>query len=361
MKGENDMIKKAVFDNFRGFQHMELSDLGAVTLISGKNNSGKSSVLEGIFLALGYKTPESFALINSIRGLSVMISPDALWDTLFHNLELKKEIEITLSIDSLELNLTYSRDDNFTPVTTLSSSPEVLQQFMSSAQKTYNLKFHFSYGEYSEDGHFIMSPQGILRNTEQVVSKTNSLPMVQYIHSSRSITNNFVAELFGIIERTNKKEQLIETLKVIDDSISDITTVVSGNQPQLYAKMRGQWFPLRLAGDGFDRLLLILTSLVVHEHPVLLIDEIETGFHYSVYNKFWEAVMTVAKEQKCQVIATTHSYECLESAVNQAKNTGIGDDFSYFRLGRNKKDETVAYRLSQDLLAHATDNDLEVR
>ena len=70
---------------------------------------------------------------------------------------------------------------------------------------------------------------------------------------------------------------------------------------------------------------------------------------------------TVAKEQKCQVIATTHSYECLESAVNQAKDTGMDDDFCYFRLGRNKKDETVAYRLSQDLLAHATDNALEVR
>ena len=71
--------------------------------------------------------------------------------------------------------------------------------------------------------------------------------------------------------------------------------------------------------------------------------------------------MCKMQKQQCQIIATTHSYECLESAVKAAKDTEMQDDFCYFRLGRNKKDETVAYRLSQDLLAHATENDLEVR
>ena len=352
------MIKKAVFDNFRGFQHMDLSDLGAVTLISGRNNSGKSSVLEGIFLALDYRSPDSFTRLNSFRGLPLLASPAVLWEPLFYNLLQDREIEINLTFEDRELALKYSWDDAFALA---NNSPAMLNQFISSAQTTYSLKFQFNYGDISETGHFVMGPQGIFRNMGQEQSPFTPIPFVQYLNFSRGNNNSLVAELFGIAVRKDKKSQIIEILKIIDDSISDMAAVVSVDQSQLYANVRGQWLPLRLAGDGFDRLLLVIASLIANPGSILLIDEIESGFHYSAYEKLWEAIMTVAKEQKCQVIATTHSYECIESAVNQAKDTGIGDDFCYFRLGRNKKGETVAYRYSADLLFSATDDNLEVR
>ena len=336
---------------------MELSDLGAVTLISGKNNSGKSSVLEGIFLALNYRSPDSFFVLNNIRGLPKLISSEVWLDSLFHNLQSEYEIEINLDIDTLTLSLNYSRDDFLVPA----FQSETLSRFDSSNNPSYSLKFKLKYGDFLETGHFILDRIRPLRRTDERTQPPALLPIVRYVPASRVSGNIVVAEVFSNAELKNKKTQILEILKIIDDSISDITTVVSGNQSQLYANVHGRWLPLRLAGDGFDRLLLIIASLIAYPGSILLIDEIESGFHYSVYDKFWEAVMTVAKEQKCQVIATTHSYECLESAVNQAKNTGMGDDFCYFRLGRNKKGEPVAYRLSQDLLAHATDNDLEVR
>ena len=65
------MIKTAAFKNFRGFEDFQLSDLSPVTLISGKNNVGKSSILEGIFLALVYRDTNSFLMLNSLRGSSV--------------------------------------------------------------------------------------------------------------------------------------------------------------------------------------------------------------------------------------------------------------------------------------------------
>ena len=44
------MIERIAFDYFRGFEKLELLDIKPITLISGKNNAGKSSILEGIFL-----------------------------------------------------------------------------------------------------------------------------------------------------------------------------------------------------------------------------------------------------------------------------------------------------------------------
>lgn len=46
------MIESIKFENFCGFESLELSDMRPITLISGKNNVGKSSVLEGVFLLL---------------------------------------------------------------------------------------------------------------------------------------------------------------------------------------------------------------------------------------------------------------------------------------------------------------------
>lgn len=206
-----------------------------------------------------------------------------------------------------------------------------------------------------------MGTQGIFRNIEHEQKTFTPLPVIQYFHSSRSNSNALIAELFGMSVRKNKKSQVIDIIKIIDNSISDMAAVVSLDQSQLYANVRGQWLPLRLAGDGFDRLLLIVASLIAYPNSILMIDEIDAGFHYSVYDKFLEAVMTVAREHNCQVIATTHSYDCLDSAVNTVKRVGMQNEFCYFRLGKNKKGEPTAYRYSADLLSSATDDNLEVR
>ena len=354
------MIKKLNLENFRGFSYIELPDLGKINIISGKNNSGKSSILEGVFLALDYKSPDSFAVLNNFRGLPVLTltSSAILWEPLFYNFVKSKDLIIRLGFEDRELTLKYSWDEAFAIA---NNSTSVLKQFVSSAQSKYSLKFQFMYGDILETGHFVVGSQGIFRNVEHEQNSFFQLPVVNYLHSSRGSNNNLVAELFGVAVRKDKKKQIIEILKIIDDSLSDIATVVSGDQSQVYANVSGQWLPLRLAGDGFDRLLLIVALLIANPKSILLVDEIESGFHYSVYDKFWEAVMKVANEQNCQVIATTHSYECLDSAVNTAKNIEMQDDFCYFRLGKDKKGESVAYRYSADLLSSATDDNLEVR
>ena len=355
------MIRNASFRNFRGFGRLELSDLRNITIISGKNNSGKSSTLEGIFLALDYRAPDSFAVLNQIRGISYNMRPEDMWDTLFHNLSLSEDINIRLDFDDRALNISYSRDDSFINSVAMSGNNIILKQFISSSPQSYSLKFSCSYGDSSEGGHFIMNLQGIQQYSEQGQNLQQLIPMVQYIPSSRVHSNNAVVELFGIVTRRNMKDKLIHYLQLIDPSISDLTTITSGTQSQLYANVLGRWLPLRLAGDGFDHLLIIIASMIAHPDSILLVDEIETGFHYSVYPKLWEAVMFTAKEERCQVIAATHSYECLESAAAQADTANLHNDFCYFRLGRDNNGEVNAYRFSQEILAHATDNDLEVR
>ena len=47
------MLKHLKIRNFRIFKALEIDRLGRINLIAGKNNAGKTSLLEAVFLLAG--------------------------------------------------------------------------------------------------------------------------------------------------------------------------------------------------------------------------------------------------------------------------------------------------------------------
>ena len=45
-------------NHFRGIDHIELNDLKKINLLVGKNNCGKSTILEAFFLLSGMSNPQ---------------------------------------------------------------------------------------------------------------------------------------------------------------------------------------------------------------------------------------------------------------------------------------------------------------
>ena len=62
------MIKTLRIQNFRCFQDLSVKDLSPITLFGGRNNSGKSAILEAVFLNFGYRNPNIF--FGSVKILS---------------------------------------------------------------------------------------------------------------------------------------------------------------------------------------------------------------------------------------------------------------------------------------------------
>ena len=358
------MIEQIVFENFRGFQHLELSDLKPITLISGKNNAGKSSVLEGIFLFLDHIAPESFSKINKFRGLISFSDTANLWETAFYQMNVQNPLKISITFAGVQASLEYTRDDTFVPPADLNVSQELMEQIIFSAASTYTLKFKYQQSDYIEEGHFIVSPMGITRNmtTPARLTPGNSMPFTQFINAA-IINNNsdsFTAEWLGKLELEGRKRHIVDILKFIEPAIDDLTTIVRNGNAQLFAKIEQQLLPLRLAGDGLNKLLFIILSIAVNPHSIVLIDEIETGFHYSMLPRLWETIAQTALENHCQIIATTHSYECIVGAIDGIKKANQSSAFCYYRLNKNR-DGNCAYRYSNDLLQTAVATDMEVR
>lgn len=358
------MIERIMFENFRGLKKLELMDIKPITLISGKNNAGKSSILEGVFLFLDHVAPESFTKINRFRGFVSSVDSSSLWETSFYQMDMKNSLRISVTYAGTQALLEYERDDTFVPPVDMNVSQEIMGQIISSAASNYTLKFKYQKEDYVEEGHFIVGPMGIVRNmTTSVGSNAGStMPFTQFINAPiiNGNSDSFIAEWIGKLELTGKKQQIIEIIKLIEPEINDLTTIVVNGNAQVFAKIGAQLLPLRLAGDGLNKLLFIVLSIAVNPHSIILIDEIETGFHYSMYPQLWNTIAQAACENACQIIATTHSYECIVGAVDGVERAGRSSAFCYYRLDKNNRGNQV-YRYSDDLLQTAIATDMEVR
>ena len=359
----NNMLSNLKIENFRGIQELSIKDMRRLVLLSGNNNVGKSSVLEAVFFMMDHLSTESFNHMNGFRGLNVPTNGVSLWEPLFYQMNPNNVIKIQATRDEDVLTLSYTKDDSYIPALNGGIPKNVAGSFQSSAKRNYTLRFDFRVEgsiDYSEVGHYTTSESGMLREVadDNGEKQFMQLTYTSFVNNSFVRTDRALLDRMGKAEINGEKEKLIGFLQRIDPSISDIVTLSINGIPQLYINTNKKLLPVQFSGDGINKLLYIVLSIMDAKNGILLVDEIDTGFHYSMYKDLWKMVSDVSHDYNCQVIATTHSYENIIGAVEGVKD--YPEDFSYYRLGYDK-DGLKSFRSSYDLLKSALRSDMEVR
>ena len=357
------MLNELSIENFRGIRKLDILDMRRIVLLSGNNNVGKSSVLEAVFFMMDHLSPESFNRMNGIRGLNFSVNGTGLWEPLFFQMNPDNTIRIQAIRGGDNITMSYMKDESYIPALNGGIPKNVAGSFQSSAKRNYTLRFEFLVKgtvDYSEIGHYSTSENGTLR---EIADDNGDKQFMQLTYTSY-VNNNFVRTDRAILDRMGKaeingeKERLIGFLNKIDPSISDIVTLSVNGVPQLYINTNKKLLPIQFSGDGINKLLYIVLSIMDAKNGIVLIDEVDTGFHYSMYSDLWKIVSDVSREYNCQVIATTHSYEFIMGAIEGVKEHP--EDFSFYRIGYDK-DGLRSYRSSYDLLKSALHSDMEVR
>lgn len=107
------------------------------------------------------------------------------------------------------------------------------------------------------------------------------------------------------------------------------------------------------------RLLALSLSLVTTGNGVLLIDEIDTGLHFSVMEEMWKLVVSTARQSNVQVFATTHSYDCILGLAALFESTPtLAPEVSVQKIERSLP-ESVSLDAKQ--IRIAVRQDIEVR
>ena len=121
----------------------------------------------------------------------------------------------------------------------------------------------------------------------------------------------------------------------------------------------GRRVPLGSYGEGMRRLLALSLALTQTANGFLLIDEIDTGLHWTLLENMWRLVIETARKSSIQVFATTHSYDCIRGLAALAEShPELVRDVSIHKIERARH---KAVRFAEDDIPAIVDQNIEVR
>ena len=192
------------------------------------------------------------------------------------------------------------------------------------------------------------------------IAKIKGIPFEYIKTNDFQSTQN--ASLFDKISLSPEEKYIIEALHIIEPDIDKLNFLnddlrTKRRIPYITLKGKEQRYRLSSMGDGINRILTIILALLNCKGGILLLDEFETGLHYSTQIKLWKIIFMLSEKLNIQVFVTSHSQDCINSFV-EANNKQKG---KLIRL-ENKNGNVVAVNYDDEKeLRFATDNNIEIR
>lgn len=343
------MIDSIDINNFRGIHHGKIDGLSRVNLFFGKNNCGKSSLLESIFLVCGQSNPLLPASINSMRAYKRLEESDI--HNFFYKMDSSRDIQIaTAGTQERHLAITSFRE----AVTDSNSVTTELPYHYG-----LRMKYYTKEGEYSSEVLYDVGGSNQLKQTTHIDNRYAEKLKCVYL-SSRYDSNASVEGLHNII--MNKDEDfLVEALRVLEP---DAKKPVFMDNIMFVDTGLPQRLPINLMGDGIRKIVSFLTSIYQCKGGVVLIDELSNGFHYSVMKSMWDVVIRAAIKNDVQIFATTHDEDSIkgfQEALQNIKQNRDPEVAAAFKLQRIAEGELKSYRYSVDQLGYAMEQEIEIR
>jgi len=367
------MIHTFSIKHFKLFKELKLSGLERITLLGGLNNVGKSTFLEAVYLNHDINNPLMFTMHLGFRGIvALKVTPESLYAPLFHEFDTGRAIHLEAKATEGAFGLQI-RESGVTGMRTaeITSSGELLipaNAAVDSQEPLFATAFEVEF--YRDEQRVNTADAGMTRDKDGTASVFLKLrearnlphaPTAAFIGTRSGSDPATDSERFGDLEAEGKSESFLEALRIIHPRIKSIVTIAARKVgAMLYADVGlERKIPLNLLGDGTNRIAQMALAMGRAHGGVLLVDDIDSGLHHSVLPKIWEWLASATKLFDCQVIATTHSYECLRAA-KKGLPPQLWNEFAYFRLDR-ENDTITSTRYSAENLEDALDRDWEVR
>jgi AAA15 family ATPase/GTPase len=350
--------------NFRCFKDLEVNGFKRVNLIGGKNNAGKTSLLEALLLYF-YPVLQGIIELKNIRKGSLETSqksPRDAWKDFFYN----QNVENPISIDGYFEDF----DEQKQPVKILvSQSPQIkifdddnnyinenAKQLINALQNrtVSTLEIEQINNNKALNGGIVIYKNGYISNLDDELS-------IPFINSNFPISSEELAKKYDKIDYEMQGDKILNILKILDSSIIGIKTY-SFIEPTLYiqTKNQPQGLPINLFGDAIYRVTTMLVELLDSEKNLLFIDEVENGIHYTSQKSFWEGLFTLAEELDTLIFATTHSLEMIKAFAEAGKN--FPDQGAYFELAYSPRtDNIVAINRDIELLEYDLEHGKAIR
>lgn len=350
------MLDSLAIKNYRNLKELRINSLGRVNLLTGKNNTGKSAILEAIAI---YATKGDLGFIYELLRGRGEVKEGAEGYRIVEAGTNATEANIN-TLSSLFTNrvVGFNREDAIAIGSLDKTEESVVLRFVKFFNKHlegYEIRIEIGNGkrfyhlDKGEGKSYRLRFDTLLRPQENF----------QFIRT-RDIDGESNGKLWDSIILTEKEKYVIEGLKIIELKTERIAFTDRGRTAVIKLADSNPVVPLRSMGDGINRVLTIILALVNADNGFLLIDEFENGLHHTVQQQLWKIIFTLSEKLNVQVFATTHSEDCIsgfEAILNEPNNAVDG---KLIRLdSKNGSIQQVEYNAEE--LKIANKNHIETR
>jgi predicted ATPase len=326
------MLSRIEIANYRGFESYKMEGLSRVNLLVGKNNSGKTALLEGIQFFTSGGDPAVLAEVAERRGEVVLGRSDP---TGYVARDIAVDIAHFFHGHSLGTDATFSLkgDNGYAPVSvkTFAQKSPRGESAEGRAGRTESAGFFLRIAgglepADQEGRKFRISREGGVnfelpsRVRRPGMVRRGRGPQVRFVGPD-SLNSIDLAIMWDEITLTGQEVDVSGAMRLLEENLESVHFLTgmfaSGYFPSrggIVVGMQGQdgRVPLGSMGDGMRRLMALAASLAFTKDGGLFVDEIDTGLHYSVMADMWKLVIAKAIASNTQVFATTHSWDCIE-------------------------------------------------
>ena len=378
---------------FRGIDELMIPKLARVTLLAGDNSVGKTTVLDAVRLYAAQGNVGAISELLESREEIVDISdedgdPGTLlnWPALFYgrmpmdgqNLTIgevenkTKQKRLTIENATLDLEAALHRDEVEAQLIrdlrlAGRRSPRYLDDgVVQGLQITFGDASSFvQYSELRPHRSRLAVGAGRLLTHRDARPVGSHQPIV----GPGVRTNNEIARDWDNVALTGSEENVVDALEIVLGSDIDGVAVIGeeresrqrlGRRVMLKLKSQEGRIPLKSMGDGAVRLFGLALALANRSDDFLLIDEAENGIHYSHHEDYWRMVIETAIKDNIQVLATTHSFDCI-AGFSRAVNSIPGEHGMLIRLDKDEDGKLKVATYTEDLLKITEEMGIEVR
>lgn len=359
------MLNSIALENYKGFQKIEINKLRRINLISGMNNTGKTSILEAIFLYYDRVSPDAFIKPLLRREMQQFdLTPEYLFHTYYSNFNLKSPFKINVDDSGHKGSASYSLKPKNKQSVAIDKNIFNFNPVVSSAQESLEVMEI----EYTSDNKPAGKSKIQFNNGQIEINLENIAPVSKVAvfvpSSSRGNIHNDITFLSNI-DIMNGMDELTSYIKIIDSRLKTISLLTINGRPAIYVDIGlKRKIPMSQMGEGISKFTSILAAILSNPNSVVMIDEIENGIHYSLMSKLWGIIFKAAHTKNCQIFATTHSHDVIKGvsdSISKDGNSEYENSFCYIRLDKNNDGLINSKNYSASALITSVERDWDIR
>ncbi|WP_281486966.1 AAA family ATPase [Lysinibacillus sphaericus] len=372
-------LSQIEINSFRGIRNLKIDNLGKFNIITGNNNSGKTSFLEALMLLT---QPNLYNILKVARvreankfmfrsRLDSFSSFNYLFNRqneklnigingIYNNKDIKLIIEGEFKKELINENMIrdYIKFPNKKNMIIEEVIPfdEEIESFVGKHMFSL-IKNDNSFEQVEKELYLNKYNTNRLLNTD---SSNGFVTEYQYISSMDHIIKD---NLNPIIKNLEYKKEVIDILKIFDEDIEDLMILPEGENNYIHSvnsKINGL-MPISSYGDGIKKILALAAGIVRAKNGILLVDEIETSIHKKAMPRIFHWLIEACNKFNVQLFLTTHSIEAVDEILNSNSKAIENNWLRVVTLMKKNKSTYARLLTGNDALQLRDDFDLELR